>query len=85
MAERLSAEARTSALETLPGWSEVPGREAIARNFIFRDFNEAFGFMCRVALVALGVLGLFALPPLMRLPHHAGHQLSGRAAPAGED
>jgi EmrB/QacA subfamily drug resistance transporter len=40
---------------------------------------------CRVALVALGVLGLFALPPLMRLPHHAGHQLSGRAAPAGED
>jgi 4a-hydroxytetrahydrobiopterin dehydratase len=52
MAERLSAEARTSALENLPGWSEVPGREAIARNFVFRDFNEAFGFMCRVALVA---------------------------------
>ena len=29
-----------------------PGREAIARTFIFKDFNEAFGFMSRAALVA---------------------------------
>ena len=52
MAERLSAEARKSALRGLSGWSEVAGREAIARTFAFRDFNEAFGFMTRVALVA---------------------------------
>src|ERR1700730_18105872 len=52
MAERLSAEARKSALKGLPGWLEVPGREAIARTFIFKDFNEAFGFMARAALVA---------------------------------
>jgi 4a-hydroxytetrahydrobiopterin dehydratase len=52
MAERLSAEARKSALKGLPGWSETPGREAIAKAFIFKDFNEAFGFMCRAALVA---------------------------------
>jgi 4a-hydroxytetrahydrobiopterin dehydratase len=52
MAERLSAEARKSALTGLPGWSDTPGREAIARTFIFKDFNEAFGFMSRVALVA---------------------------------
>ena len=52
MAERLSAEARKSALKGLPGWTEVSSREAIARTFIFRDFNEAFGFMCRAALVA---------------------------------
>jgi 4a-hydroxytetrahydrobiopterin dehydratase len=52
MAERLSAELRKSALKTLPGWSETPGREAIARTFTFRDFNEAFGFMSRAALVA---------------------------------
>ncbi len=39
-------------LRNLSGWSEVPGREAIARTFIFKDFNEAFGFMSRVALVA---------------------------------
>jgi 4a-hydroxytetrahydrobiopterin dehydratase len=52
MAERLTADARKSALQGLPGWSEVAGREAIARTFTFKDFNEAFGFMSRVALVA---------------------------------
>jgi len=52
MAERLSAEARGAALAELSGWSEVSGREAIARTFIFKDFNEAFGFMSRAALVA---------------------------------
>src|SRR3979490_2902499 len=52
MAERLSAEARRSALKGLSGGSDVPGREAIARTFIFKDFNEAFGFMARSALMA---------------------------------
>jgi 4a-hydroxytetrahydrobiopterin dehydratase len=52
MAERLSAEARKSALAELSGWAEIPGREAIARTFNFKDFNEAFGFMSRAALVA---------------------------------
>ena len=52
MAERLSAEARKSALRDLRGWAEVAGREAIARTFTFKDFNQAFGFMTRVALVA---------------------------------
>ena len=52
MAERLSAEARKSALKGLPGWTGTPGREAIARTFTFQDFNEAFGFMARAALVA---------------------------------
>src|SRR5256885_13602714 len=52
MVERLSAEARKSALAELPGWSETAGREAIARTFTFKDFNEAFGFMSRAALVA---------------------------------
>jgi 4a-hydroxytetrahydrobiopterin dehydratase len=52
VAERLSAEARKSALKGLPGWNEVEGREAIGRTFVFKDFNEAFGFMSRAALVA---------------------------------
>jgi 4a-hydroxytetrahydrobiopterin dehydratase len=52
MAERMSAEARKSALGGLAGWKEIAGREAIARTFVFKDFNEAFGFMCRAALVA---------------------------------
>jgi 4a-hydroxytetrahydrobiopterin dehydratase len=52
MAGKLSAEARKTALQALPGWTEVMGRDAIAKTFVFRDFNEAFGFMARVALVA---------------------------------
>ena len=52
MAERLSAEARQAALAELAGWKEAGGREAIERTFTFRDFNEAFGFMARAALVA---------------------------------
>src|SRR3954468_2933512 len=52
MVQKLSAEARKSALKELSGWSEVAGREAIARTFVFKNFNEAFGFMSRAALVA---------------------------------
>src|SRR5215475_10753654 len=52
MAEKLTAEARKQALKGLPGWTEAAGREAIAKTFTFKDFNEAFGFMARVALVA---------------------------------
>ena len=50
--ERLTAEARKAALAELAGWKEVSGREAIERTFTFKDFNEAFGFMSRAALVA---------------------------------
>ncbi|MDB5654045.1 MAG: 4a-hydroxytetrahydrobiopterin dehydratase [Tardiphaga sp.] len=52
MAERLTHTAVKAALQDLSGWSEVAGRDAIARTFSFKDFNEAFGFMARVALVA---------------------------------
>jgi 4a-hydroxytetrahydrobiopterin dehydratase len=52
MAQKLSGEARTSALGRLKGWSEAKGRDAITRKFVFADFNEAFGFMTRAALVA---------------------------------
>jgi 4a-hydroxytetrahydrobiopterin dehydratase len=40
------------ALAQLPGWQAVAGREAIAREFRFKDFNAAFAFMTRVALLA---------------------------------
>ena len=52
MAKRLSEEEQRTALNELSGWSLVTGREAITRTFTFRDFNEAFGFMTRAALVA---------------------------------
>lgn len=52
MAERLSGAARANALRELEGWTEVAGRDAIGRTFVFKDFNAAFGFMARVALAA---------------------------------
>jgi 4a-hydroxytetrahydrobiopterin dehydratase len=52
MAQKLSAEARDRALSRLKGWSLADGREAIRKKFVFADFNEAFGFMARAALVA---------------------------------
>jgi 4a-hydroxytetrahydrobiopterin dehydratase len=50
--QKLTGESRKAALAKLPGWSEVPGRDAIAKTFTFRNFSEAFGFMTRAALVA---------------------------------
>ena len=52
MAEKLSDDARADALAGLEGWAEVEGRDAIQRSFKFKSFNQAFGFMARVALKA---------------------------------
>ena len=52
MVTRLSDGLRAESLATLPGWTHEPQRDAITRQFTFRDFNEAFGFMARVALAA---------------------------------
>ena len=52
MAQKLTGDARKAALAKLGGWSEVKDRDAITKKFVFRDFNEAFGFMARTALIA---------------------------------
>ena len=52
MAQKLTAQARADALRKLSGWGEVAGRDAISKKFVFKDFNAAFGFMTRAALVA---------------------------------
>ena len=52
MVEKLSAEARARALAELPGWDPAEGRDAIQKSFKFKDFNQAWGFMSRVALAA---------------------------------
>lgn len=52
MVGKLSLEERRSALAELPGWRAAEGRDAIAKSFRFADFNAAFGFMTRVALMA---------------------------------
>lgn len=55
MTAKLAPDALTQALADLPQWRPVDGREAITRTFRFPDFNAAFGFMTRAALVAEGI------------------------------
>jgi len=52
MAQKLGPDARKAALSKLEGWADVSGRDAITKTFVFKDFNAAFGFMTRAALVA---------------------------------
>ena len=52
MAQTLDDVARKAMPARLPEWRLVEGRDAIARTFSFKDFNAAFGFMTRVALLA---------------------------------
>lgn len=50
MAAPLSSDVIEERIKATPGWEVVDGR--LHRAFTFADFNEAFGFMARVALVA---------------------------------
>ena len=52
MSDKLSAAALADAVAGLDGWSLVDGREAIAKSYQFNDFNGAFGWMSRGALMA---------------------------------
>ena len=49
---KLSGKTRSDALAALKDWKEIPGRDAIQRSLKFADFNQAWGFMTRVALAA---------------------------------
>lgn len=49
MTKRIGA---AKAIVRLSGWAETPGRDAITKTYKFADFNDAFGFMTRVALQA---------------------------------
>lgn len=48
--EKLSEEQIAEAMGKLPGWRIQNG--VLHREFVFKDFGEAFGFMSRVALAA---------------------------------
>ncbi len=52
--EKLDDAARGQALDRLSaqGWQHDAARDAISKRFKFADFNAAFGFMARAALVA---------------------------------
>ena len=52
MSSVLMGQDRADALGRVPQWREVQGRDAIERSFAFDNFNQAWGFMSRVALLA---------------------------------
>ena len=52
MSDKLTPEHRQAALEELEGWREVEGRDAMTKTFTFKSFNQAWGFMNRVAMAA---------------------------------
>jgi 4a-hydroxytetrahydrobiopterin dehydratase len=52
MVEQLTPEERADALDALGEWDYDDARDAIARQFVFENFSEAFAFMTRVALIA---------------------------------
>ena len=52
MTDKLTGVARDEALAGLVGWTQCEGRNAIRKKFQFENFNQAFGFMVRVALQA---------------------------------
>lgn len=52
MLKKLTAQERVEALRKVPDWHMLEGRDAIARQYRFADFNAAFGFMSRLALYA---------------------------------
>ncbi len=52
MTAKLTGKARSDALASLKGWTEVQGRDAIHKSFKFADFTQAFAFMTKVALAA---------------------------------
>lgn len=49
---KLEGAARKAALQTFASWTHDAGRDALKKTFVFSDFNAAFGFMSRVALMA---------------------------------
>ncbi|MEL7491434.1 MAG: 4a-hydroxytetrahydrobiopterin dehydratase [Pseudomonadota bacterium] len=52
MVQKLSDDQRREFLGKYSGWALVEGRDAVEREFTFEDFNEAWGFMTRVAIAA---------------------------------
>lgn len=52
MAAKMTGKALDDAVAKLDGWKQAADRQSIAKSFTFADFNEAWGFMTRVALAA---------------------------------
>ncbi|MFZ2987038.1 4a-hydroxytetrahydrobiopterin dehydratase [Ideonella sp.] len=52
MLTKLDPQQAAAALAQLPGWALNDSATAMHRQLVFADFNQAFGFMTRIALHA---------------------------------
>lgn len=48
--EKMSDEGVQTSLKSLPNWTVVDGK--LHREYVFKDFTQAFGFMSSAALIA---------------------------------
>jgi 4a-hydroxytetrahydrobiopterin dehydratase len=47
---KMTTENINLSMETLPGWKFL--NEGIEKDFVFKNFNEAFGFLTRIAMLS---------------------------------
>ena len=52
MTEKLEKEKADVEIAALEGWKRSENRDAMEKSYRFKNFNEAFAFMTRVALMA---------------------------------
>lgn len=52
MSEKLSTKIRNESLKKLNGWKKTRGKDCIEKEFLFKDFQSAFSWMTKMALVA---------------------------------
>jgi 4a-hydroxytetrahydrobiopterin dehydratase len=52
MIAKLTAAERAALATSVPQWRAADGRDALVRDFRFKDFSHAWAFMSRVALLA---------------------------------
>jgi 4a-hydroxytetrahydrobiopterin dehydratase len=52
MVEKLDKKSIENELRHLQGWTLSPDKEEITKNFVFKNFSEAFAFMTQIALHA---------------------------------
>ena len=52
MTAKIDPQTLEAELSTLDGWAIVDGRGAIKKSYKLKNFNEAWSFMSRVALLA---------------------------------
>ena len=52
MADKIDRNDVAQKLADLPGWALLSEKDALKKSFVFKDFNQAWGFMNRCALLA---------------------------------